>query len=76
MKKHSADIIILHMCTTKDNHMMYGSWDMKRDGQKFLSFWTIFFHFTPLTTQKIKILENWKKKPWRYHLTHVHHKLQ
>ena len=42
-----------------DNHMMYGSWDMKRNRQKFLSFWAIFCPFTPLTTQKIKI---WKKK--------------
>ena len=26
----------------------------------FLSFWTVFCHFTPLTTQKIKILKKWK----------------
>ena len=45
-----------------DNHMMYGSWDMKRNRQKFLSFWAIFCPFTPLTTQKIKIL---KKKKWK-----------
>ena len=24
-KKTPGDIIILHMCTTNDNHMMYGS---------------------------------------------------
>ena len=29
--------------------------------QIFLSFWTIFCPFTPLTTQKIKILKKWKK---------------
>ena len=29
--------------------------------QNFLSFWAIFFPFTPLTTQKIKILKKWKK---------------
>ena len=45
-----------------DNHMMYGSWDMKRNRQKFLPFWAIFCPFTPLTTQKIKIL---KKKKWK-----------
>ena len=61
LKKTPGDIIILHMCTINDNHMMYGSWDMKRDGQNFLSFWTVFWPFTPLTTQKIKILKNWKK---------------
>ena len=47
-------IIILHMCTINDNHIMYGSC--------FLSFWTVFCPFTPLTTQKIKILKKWKKK--------------
>ena len=41
-EKTPWDIIILHMCTINDNHMMYGSWDMKCNRQKFLSFWTIF----------------------------------
>ena len=41
-------IIILHMCTINYNHRMYGSWDMKHDEQKFLSFWTIFCPFTPI----------------------------
>ena len=36
---------------------------MKHDTQNFLPFWTVFCPFSPLTTQKIKILENWKKKP-------------
>ena len=35
---------------------------MERNGQNFLSFWTIFCPFTPLTAQKIKILKNEKKK--------------
>ena len=60
-KKTPGDIIILHKCTINDNHMMYGSWDMKHGRQNFLSFWTVFCSFTPLTTQKIKILKNWKK---------------
>ena len=41
-EKTPGDIIILHKCTINDNHMMYGSWDKKRDGQNFLSFWTVF----------------------------------
>ena len=61
MKKRPGDIVILHMCTTNDNHMMYGSWDMERDGQNLLSIWTIFCTFIPLTTRKIKILKKWKK---------------
>ena len=62
MKKQPGDIIILHMCTINDNHIMYGSWDMESDEQNFLSFWTIFCPFNPLTTQKIKILKKWKKQ--------------
>ena len=33
MKKMPGDIIILHMCTKNYDHMMYGSWDMLRDGR-------------------------------------------
>ena len=61
MKKTPEDIIILQMCTVNDSHMIYGSWDMERNGHNFLSFWTVFCSFTYLTTQKIKILEKWKK---------------
>ena len=43
MKKALGDIIILHMCTINDNHIMYGSWDMECLRQIFLSFWTIFW---------------------------------
>ena len=35
LKKAPRDIIILHMCTINDNHTMYGSWDIKHDGQIF-----------------------------------------
>ena len=42
-----------------DSHMMCGSSDMDCNRQNFLSFWTI-FAFTPLTTQKMKILKKWK----------------
>ena len=67
LKKTCRDIIILHLCTTNENHMMYGSWNLECDRQNFLSFWTIFYPFTlplptsPLTTQKIKTLTKWKK---------------
>ena len=33
MKKKTPGDIILHMCTKNYDHMMYGSWDMKRDRQ-------------------------------------------
>ena len=61
MKKIPEDIIILHMFTKNDIHMMYGSWDMVRDRQNFWQFWVILCPFTSLTTQKIKISKKWKK---------------
>ena len=60
-KKKPPGDIILHMCTINDNHMMYVSWGIEPDGHNFLSFWTVFCPFTPLTIWKIKILKNWKK---------------
>ena len=47
MEKISGDIIILHLCTTNGDHMMYGSWDMKHDRHNFLSFWAIFALLPP-----------------------------
>ena len=44
-KKTPGDIITLHLHTTNDDHMMYGSWDMGHDRHNFLSFWTIFLPF-------------------------------
>ena len=37
MKSGTGDIIILHMCTENQDHMMYASWDMESD--------RIFYHF-------------------------------
>ena len=42
---------------------MYDSWDMEWDRQNFLSFWAIFYPFTPQTIRKIKILKKGKKAP-------------
>ena len=36
VKKMPRYIIILNKCTINDNHMMYGSWDMKRDKKGFV----------------------------------------
>ena len=63
LKKPPGDIIISHMFTINDNHIMYGSWDTKCARQNFLSFWVIFCPFTPLITQKIKILKRRKRTP-------------
>ena len=61
VKKTPGDMIILQKCNINDNHMMYGSWDMKHNRQNFLSFWSIFCPLTPLTAQKIKIFKKRKK---------------
>ena len=58
MKKTLEDIIILQMFTINDSHMTYGFSDMECNRQNFSSFWNVFCPFTPLTTQKIKILKN------------------
>ena len=79
-KKNSPGGIIFHTCVVNDIHMMYSSWDMECNRQNFLSFWTIFCPFTPLTTQKIKIFKKWKKlldisfyryylKLWSHHVS-------
>ena len=74
--KTSGDIIILHMCNINENHVVCGSWYMECNGHNFLSFWTIFCPFTPLTTPK-KIFWKKGKKLWRYyHFTHVYDKWQ
>ena len=52
---------ILQMCTINNNHMMNGSCNLRSDSEDCLSIWTIFCHFTHLTTQKIKILKKWNK---------------
>ena len=38
MKNLAGDIIILHICTINNNHLIYGSWDIERIGT-----WSFFF---------------------------------
>ena len=63
--------IILHMCTINGNHMMYGFWDMKRDRQIFLSFWTVFCPFYPHNNPKNQNLEKLKKPPRNITILHM-----
>ena len=39
--------MILQIYTINNIQIMYGSRDMESNGQKFFSFWIIFFPFTP-----------------------------
>ena len=56
MKKTTGDIIILHMCTK--------NYDQVRDDRcNYFPFWAIFYPFTPLPAQNIKILKKMKKVP-------------
>ena len=66
LKKTLQDIIISHICTINDNHMMFGSWDMECSRQIFLSFWTVVWPFTPYVPRKLKFLKN-EKKTTRYY---------
>ena len=71
-KKTNGDIIILHKRTINDNHMIYGFWDMARDGCNcYFSIWTILFPFIPLTAQKMKISKKWKKTPGDIIILHM-----
>ena len=60
-KTTTGDIIFLHVCTINENHMTFGSWDIRCDEQNFLPFWAIFWPLTLLTIQHIKILKKWEK---------------
>ena len=63
LKKTPGDIIILRMCTINDNHMMYGSWDIKQQQTEFFVILDNFLPTYPVKTQKIKIAKKWKKHP-------------
>ena len=60
-QKTTGDIIIVHKCTKNHDHILYCSWDMVRDECNYFSFWAIFWPFTSITAQKVKISNKWKK---------------
>ena len=74
MKKTPGDIIILHLCTRNDNHMMYGSSDIKHNRHNFFFFHFVYFlPFYPVNNPKNQNFEK-MKKTWRYHSTQVYQK--
>ena len=56
VKETPGDIILLNMCNINEDHIMYGSCDIRHSRVFFLLFWAIFCPFFPLKTKKIKIL--------------------
>ena len=62
IKKTPEDIIILNKCTINDNHMMYGSWDIKRDTEFFVIL-DHFLHFYPHDNPNNQYFEKINKTP-------------
>ena len=75
MKKMPGDIILLHMCTINEDHMIYGSWNKVQQAEFFVTLG----HFLPVDhwlPQKSKFSKI-EKQTWRYyHFLNVHHKWQ
>ena len=59
------------MCTLNENHMLYGSWNMKYNRQKFLTLWAIFLPFQRLDKLENKNF-NIKKTPWDIIILHIY----
>ena len=74
MKQFAGDIIVLHMCSKDQNHMMYGSWDTEWDRQKILMFWAHFlpFYHPPNKSKKSKFWTKMKKMSGDIILLHIH----
>ena len=70
-KKKPENIILLYMCTINEDHMIYGSWDIRCNKQKLLSFWAIFCPLSPLITWKIKIWKLKRKPPGDIVILHI-----
>ena len=66
--KNHLEIWSFYTCPINDNHMMYGSWDMKCDRQIFLSFW---MGFDPPNTLKNQNFEKLKKMPGYIIILHM-----
>ena len=73
-KESPGDITILHIFTINYNQMIYGSWDMERNRQNSLSFWTVICPFTPYGPRESKFRKDEKHTGRYYHLTNVYHK--
>ena len=72
-----GDIIILHLYTTNENHIMYGSWDTDHGRQKNVCHFRLFYALLPLEKPRKSKFCKKEKNAWRYHhFTQVYHKCQ
>ena len=71
--KMPGDMIILHICTINENHMMCASWC--RECEKIFSYFGPFFALLPPNNPQNQNFEKIKKNTWRYHhFTQMHQK--
>ena len=71
-KKTPTDIIILHMCTINDNHMMYGSWDMEHNRNNFCHFGPFFALYPSNNPKNKNFWKHSKKKKKKNSLEILH----
>ena len=61
--KKTLDILSFYTCVPiNEDHMIYGSWDIRHDGQSLIVILGHFRHFDPPNNLKIKILKKKKQK--------------
>ena len=70
-KTTQGDIIILYLCNTSDNHIIWYSWDMEHNRQNFLSFWA-FFALLPTNNLKNQNFEKMEKTPGGIIILHLY----
>ena len=73
-EKMPSDIILLPMCTINEDHVMYGSWDIKAQRTEFFVILGHFLPFDSPNNPKNQNYEQLKKNNWRYHFKIVYHK--
>ena len=70
-KKNSGDIVLSHMCTINEDHMMCGSWDKKARQTEFFVILGHFLPFDPPNNLKNQNFEK-MKKPYEDIILHLH----
>ena len=72
VKKIPGDIILLHMCTINEDHMIYGSWDIRHDWQFFCHLGPFFLPFDPSKWCMFPEIAYYPlRSMWSYAHTHV-----